>query len=111
MASVQECEAAFARLAERLDKAAESGRAGSLDRTLACTLRDLDVVYAGRIKDGRLVDIARAKNDRAKVRLTMNSDDLIALVDGTLRLASAWAGGRVKVDASIGDMVKLRSIF
>jgi len=111
MATVEECEAAFERLAARLDQAVQGGRARSLDRTLSCRLRDLDVVYSARIKEGRLVDVERAKNDRAKVRLTMTSDDLIALVDGSLRLSSAWAGGRVKVDASITDMVKLRSVF
>jgi putative sterol carrier protein len=111
MASVEECEAAFERLAERLAQAAVTGRSSSLDRTLACTLRDLDVVYSARIKDGQLVDIMQSKSDRAKVKLTMTSDDLVALVDGDLRLASAWASGRVKVDASIPDMVKLRSIF
>jgi len=111
MASVEECEAAFDRLAQRLERATQQGRSSSLDRTISCRLPDLDVVYSGRIKDGRLVEVGRARNDRAKVKLTMTSDDLVALVDGRLRLASAWASGRVKVDASIPDMVKLRSIF
>jgi hypothetical protein len=45
------------------------------------------------------------------VRLAMSSDDLVALVAGRLKMASAWAPGRVKIDAGIRDMIKLRSIF
>jgi hypothetical protein len=41
----------------------------------------------------------------------MSSDDLVALVDGTLKMAPAWASGRVKVEAGVRDMLKLRSIF
>jgi putative sterol carrier protein len=41
----------------------------------------------------------------------MTSDDLLALVDGRLKMASAWATGRVKIDAGIRDLLKLRSIL
>ena len=47
----------------------------------------------------------------AQIRLTMTSDDLLALVDGSLHLASAWATGRIKVEAGVRDLLKLRSIF
>ena len=41
----------------------------------------------------------------------MSSDDLIRFVAGELNFASAWAAGRVKVDARVVDLLKLRSIF
>jgi putative sterol carrier protein len=41
----------------------------------------------------------------------MTSDDLLKLVDGELNMASAWASGRVKIDASVFDLLKLRSVF
>jgi hypothetical protein len=41
----------------------------------------------------------------------MSSDDLLALVDGRLKMSSAWATGRVKIDAGVRDLVKLRSVF
>lgn len=39
------------------------------------------------------------------------SDDLIALVDGELDLARALLGGRVKIDASFGDLLRLRRLL
>jgi putative sterol carrier protein len=111
VATVEECEQALGRLADRL-AANESARASvSFDRSLSCTIRDLDVIFAGRLRDGRLTDIRRATSKDAQVKLAMSSDDLLALVDGRLKMASAWATGRVKVDASIRDVMKLRSVF
>ena len=40
-----------------------------------------------------------------------NSDDLVALLNGELPVASAWASGRVKLDASFLDLVKLRKLM
>jgi hypothetical protein len=32
-------------------------------------------------------------------------------VDGSLNFISAWTSGRIKVNASFGDLIKLRKIF
>ena len=109
MATEQQCEQALHALAERL--AASDGSGRGFDRSVTCTLRDLDVVYRGQLTDGQLRDIDRSDSRDAQIRLTMSSDDLLALVDGTLNLASAWATGRIKVEAGVRDLLKLRSIF
>lgn len=113
MATVEQCQQAFDALAARLAAVDEqTRRRNSLDRTLGCTLRDLGVAFSGRLKDGLLEDIHQVDDaSGAQVKLTMSSDDLLKLVAGELNLASAWAGGRVKVDARVLDLVKLRSIF
>lgn len=112
MASVQECEQAFQGLAERLAAAdAEHKKRADFDRTLSCTLRDIDVIFAGRLNRGELTDIRRVEDPRADVRMTMSSDDLIRLMKGELNMASAWASGRVKIDAGVRDILRLRSIF
>ena len=111
MATVEQCEQALHQLADRLAESEASSRKVGFDRTLTCALRDLDVTFAGRLKDGQLVDIARATTADAQVRLAMSSDDLIALVNGQLKMGPAWATGRVKVDAGVRDLLKLRSIF
>lgn len=111
MATVEECEQALADLADRL-AANESARSSvSFDRTLTCSIRDLDVIFAGRLKGGQLVDIRQAPSRDAQIKLSMSSDDLVAMVAGRLKMASAWATGRVKVDASIRDVLRLRSLF
>jgi predicted lipid carrier protein YhbT len=108
---VEQCELALQALADRVATNGSSGRKLDFDRTLSCTIRDLRVIFAGRLTDGQLVGIARATSRDAQVRLTLNSDDLVALVDGRLKTTAAFATGRLRVEAGLRDMLKLRSIF
>jgi alkyl sulfatase BDS1-like metallo-beta-lactamase superfamily hydrolase len=115
VATVEDCEQALHALAERLSSAdaAARGRVG-FDRTLSCLLSEPDVNFAGRLRTGSLTDIRQvsaAEATTAKVRLHMRGDDLIKLVAGELKMASAWASGQVKIEASVLDLVKLRSIL
>jgi hypothetical protein len=89
--------------------------AQGLDRSLSCRLTDLHQVVEGRLHDGQITDLHAVPEDpppaRADIRLAMSSDDLLALTDGDLEFAKAWATGRVKMEASIRDMLKLRSLL
>jgi hypothetical protein len=89
--------------------------AQGLDRSLSCRLTDLHQVVEGRLHDGQITDLHAVPEDpppaRADIRLAMSSDDLLALTDGDLEFAKAWATGRVKMEASIRDMFKLRSLL
>lgn len=118
MATLDECEAALAGLAQRLGSLDEElRRRHAPDRTVSCVVVDLDMVFTGRLHEGVLVDIAatpkahRADHDspRADVRLAVSSDDLLALTAGELPLSTAWASGRLKVDASVRDLLRVRT--
>jgi hypothetical protein len=112
MATLNECESALATLAARLAAAdPATRRKSSLDRSLALTLRDLKVTFAGQIKDGLLTGITQSSGPSGQVKLNMTSDDLVALVAGKLNLVAAWTSGRVKIDARVFDLIKLRAIF
>jgi alkyl sulfatase BDS1-like metallo-beta-lactamase superfamily hydrolase len=112
MASVEECAQAFRTLADRMAATDPAVRArNAIDRTLSCRLTDLDVVFGGRLHDGLLTDIRTVDTADAQVKLTMASDDLVAMVSGKQKFASAWTNGRVKLDASVLDLIRLRSIF
>lgn len=112
MATVEESEAAMHALAERLGGAdPEVARRSALDRSVTCQLTDLDVIFGGRLRDGALHDIGRTDRHDGQIRLTMTSDDLLALVDGRLNFAKAWASRRIQVKAGITDLVKLRSLL
>jgi putative sterol carrier protein len=112
VATLEQCEDAFEALAGRLAATDPATRSkNSLDRTLCCTLNDLDVVFGGRIKDGLLIGVRQIPKADAQVKLTMSSDDLLTLVAGNLNLVAAWTTGRVKIDARVFDLIKLRSIF
>jgi putative sterol carrier protein len=112
MASVEECERAFHGLAAKLAGADQAAKQKTgFDRSLTCTLRDLRVTFGGRLRHGELLDIRQVNKPDAQIRMTMSSDDLLKLVAGELNMGAAWATGRVKIDASVFDLLRLRSIF
>lgn len=116
MATLAQCQRAVDYLVTRLaDVPAETRRRHAPDRTLAIEVTDLGVAYVGRMADGDLVGVASvplpAAGDPAQVRLALSSDDLVALADGVLSLSSAWASGKLRVDASVLDMVRLRALL
>lgn len=112
MASVEECEQALRRLAARLAEVDPDTRAKYVvERTVTCRIRDLDVVFRGRLDDGGLTGIERTDDRSAQVRLVTSSDDLLALAEGRLGVPAAWATGRLKIEASVLDLLKLRSLL
>jgi len=112
MATIEECENAFHDLAAMLTTMdADKRQKTVLDRSLSCKLRDLDVIFAGQLRDGGLHDIRRVDRADGQIRLAMHSDDLIRLTTGQLNFAAAWATGKLRVDANVFDLLKLRSLF
>ena len=112
LASEEQCRQAIEELIERRASYDHSERSKHVpDRTVGVTLLDLDVTYAGDIKDGELINVRQEPGDfRPQVRVVCTSDDLIALTDGSLNFAHAWATGRVRLDASLRDLLRLRSL-
>lgn len=110
MATLEECQAALADLTERMQSSDD--KPALSDRTLSCHVPDLAVTFHGELRGGQLVDITTAESStRAQIRLIASSDDLVALVDGTLDLGRAWLTKRVKIEASMMDMIKLKTMF
>ena len=119
MATKQECEAALRRLAQRLDDVEESLRKRHApERTVSCRVPDLKLCFSGRLHNGALIGLAgiedaghgRSPGADAQIRLTMSSDDLVAVSDGVLPVSEAWADGRVKVEASVLDLLKMSGL-
>lgn len=111
MASVEECEEAFRGLAAKLAGDEAARKKAAFDRSVTCSLRDLRVIFAGQLRDGQLLNIRQVEEANGQVRMTMTSDDLLRLVAGELSMGSAWATRRIKIDANIFDLLRLRSIF
>jgi hypothetical protein len=112
MATAEECEAAMHRLADRMQGMdADTKRKTMLDRSVTCQLRDLGVTFGAQLRDGTLQDIRQVESADGQIRLTMTGDDLLELVDGQLNFGKAWASGRIKVHASVFDLLKLRSLL
>ncbi|WP_316524035.1 SCP2 sterol-binding domain-containing protein [Kitasatospora brasiliensis] len=115
MANAEECREALEQLSRNMAKSTGDVRkAAALDRSLSCRITDLDLTFTGQLRDGRIHDVSAAPGaptTKAAIRLTMSSDDLVALVDGRLNFASAWAGGRVRLEAGFRDLLRLRTLL
>ena len=116
MATKSECAEALNRLAAKMGGLGDGERAKhQLERTVSCQIPDLNVTFHGMLKDARLLNVTSYDNGavapQGQIRLVIPSDDLLKLVDGRLNFISAWTSGRIKVNASFGDLLKLRKIF
>jgi hypothetical protein len=113
VADLDQCRTAIASLATRLGSPGEN-RADGLDRTVSAKVTDLGVTFRGHLHDGVLDDVViddpAAEVPAAKIRLELLSADLLLLADGSLSLGSAWLTGRVKIHASLTDLLRLRSM-
>lgn len=111
MATTAQVERAIRSLAKKLADADPDPDAIP-ERTIMCVLTDLDTAYWAHLKDGRLNGLRPAEpTEEADARITANSDDLIALVDGKMGIASAFFTGKVRIDAPVTDLLLLRKIF
>ncbi|MEW2546356.1 sterol-binding protein [Streptomyces sp. NPDC047002] len=116
MATPQQCRDALDRLAQNLAGADGAVRAAArLDRSLSCHITDLGLTFTGRLRGGTVeVDDAVRQGppaERAQIRLTTTGDDLVALVEGRLDFVRAWGSGRVRFEAGVRDLLRLRSLL
>jgi putative sterol carrier protein len=112
VASVEECRAALEFLAAKLDQVDSGLRARHVvERSLSCTIRDIDTVFVANLRDGRVTDIELSESPRAQIRVSVLSDDLIELARGSLDAAKAMAQGKLRIDASMFDLLRLRSLL
>lgn len=111
MATVEQCRQALRDVASKLASDPDAAARVDLDRTIACHIRDLDVDFHGRLRGGTIVDLADGDDPKAKIRLSVAGDDLLAIVAGDLSFAGAWASGRVSLKAGFGDLLKLRKLL
>ena len=112
MATMDQCLTALQGI---LGDLAANPAAQGLDRSLSCRLTDLDQVVLGRLSSGAVRDLHVQPDGpavpKADIRLTMTSDDLVALTDGRLSFGSAWAAGQVKLEAGVRDLLRLRKLL
>jgi predicted lipid carrier protein YhbT len=112
MANKRDCEAALRSLAERFNGVDDSlKKRHAPDRTVSCRIPDLETTWFARLHNGALSDLTNKPVEDAQIRLTVSSDDLLAMTAGELPLASAWAAGRLKIEASVLDMIRLRTLI
>lgn len=117
VATLEECRTALSSVADRLSTLDPQVRSRhAADRTVSLRLTDLGTGFRGQLSAGELVDVcyvdgAVSDDARAQVRLSCTSDDLLALMDGSLPAGTAWATGRLRVEASPLDLLRLGTML
>jgi len=85
---------------------------GIPDRTILCICPDLKMAFKAEMKQARLTGLVQVETtEKADVRITARSDDLIALIGGRLAVGFAFLTGKVRIDASPRDLMLLRQLF
>jgi len=113
MASAEDCREALQKLAGRLGELSPADREAYFgNQTISVTIPDLDVTYETRLGTGDdPVREVGPGEPPADIRLTANSDEVIALCQSPMNIARAWVSGRVKVEASMKDLFRLRRLL
>jgi hypothetical protein len=113
MATAEECRAALQKLAGRLAELDPADRQEYFGgRTVSVTIPDLGITYATKLDSGnepvREVGPGEAPAD---IRMTANSDEVISLAASPMNIARSWVAGRVKIEASMRDLFRLRRLL
>lgn len=112
MATVEEVEEILTQLLTRLTDLDQGTRALLPPRrTLEARCPDLDVVHYALWHDGRLQTLDQRPPRRPDIRISVDSDTLVALHAGDLTFSRAYGNGRVRLDAPITDLLRLRALL
>jgi len=80
-------------------------------RTIEAELPDLGVVYHAFWKHGQMSELHEGAAARPDIRIAVDSDDLIAIAEGELDFAQAYAQNLVRIRASMTDLLRLRAVM
>jgi predicted lipid carrier protein YhbT len=114
MATAEECRLALESLLGRIAEMDPADREAHLvERVISCRVPDLGMTFVTKLgPDGSSpVREANGSEPPAQVRFTAKSDDLVAIARDPGSFGRAWLSGRLKVDASIWDILRLRKIL
>ena len=113
MKSAEECREALQKLAGRLSELSADDRDNYFgNRSISVTIPDLGVTYATNLGKGDDPVREVAPGDPpADIRLTANSDEVVSLAESPTNIARAWMAGRVKIEASVRDLFRLRKLL
>jgi predicted lipid carrier protein YhbT len=114
MATAEECRKALENLTGRILDMDPADRAAHLvEREISCKVDDLGVTFVTRLgPDGAApVTLANGSGGQAQVRFTTKSEDLLAIAEDPGSFARAWLSGRLKLEASVLDLFRLRKLL
>lgn len=115
MATRQEVERRLRELIDRLDEAGtgvHSSLAGTLpdSKLVEIDIPDLQTSFWTTMSGGKMNGLHRGVPERADIRVQVDSDHLVELLDGKRSLFSSFMAGSVRIEASLSDLLRLRKL-
>jgi predicted lipid carrier protein YhbT len=101
----------IARLDHSDDGARSLGRALPERRVLALRVPDLDHEFWTELDEGHLGELRDGPTGEPDIRVTASSDELVKVIDGKASLFSAYLAGRIRIEASLSDLLRLRKLL
>lgn len=112
MAEVEEVEAILDAFLDRLSQVDPSSRTVMPGRrTIEAQCPDLELFRYGIWKNGVLIQLEEPATRRPDIRISVRSDDLVRLAAGEMTFGQAYLGGRIRIDASMADLLRLRTML
>jgi hypothetical protein len=112
VATVEEVEEVIGDLLARLGGVDPNTRALMPNRrTIEARCPDLDYVRHAEWRDGQLFLLDDPPARRSDIRVSVRSDDLLAIATGELPFGRAYAANKVRLDASMTDLLRLRAVL
>jgi hypothetical protein len=113
MTSAQEVQEALQKLTGRLSDLGTAERDEYFgNRSISVTVPDLGVIYVTKLGKGDdPVREAVPGDPPADIRLTANSDEVMSLAQSPMNIGRSWVAGRVKIEASMKDLFRLRRLL
>ena len=114
MATAEECREALQTLTGRLAEMDPQDRSSFFsNRSFSCYVTDLGITFITRITASGAEPVKEAGPDEppADIRLIASSDDTVALAATPANIARMWMSGRVKIQASLRDLLALRRLL
>jgi hypothetical protein len=114
MATAEECQAALDSLIARIaEMDAKDREAHLIDRTMSIRVPDAGVTFVTRLgpHGADPVRLADGGAPTAQVRFTADSDVLVAIAAEPGSFMRAWLSGKLRVQASVFDLLHLRRLM
>jgi hypothetical protein len=112
VATVEEVEEVLGDLLSKLGDVDPNTRAiMPTRRTIEARCPDLDYVRHAEWRDGKLLLLDEPLDRRPDIRISVRSDDLLAIAHGELPFGRAYAANKVRLDASMTDLLRLRAVL
>ena len=114
MATAEECRTALDSLTARIaEMDAKDRQAHLLNRTMSVRIPDVNVTFVTRLgpQGADPVRLADGAAQPAQVRFTADSDVIVAIAADPGTFLRAWLSGKLRIQASVFDLLHLRKLM